>query len=45
MEKLIAQEELPSDSVEISKDLIGSGGSGEVYMANFGGLRAAAKVN
>eukprot|EP00904_Undaria_pinnatifida_P003328 jgi/Undpi1/12997/HiC_scaffold_7.g02661.m1 len=42
--ELIAQEELPSDCVEISDDLIGSGGSGEVYMADFGGLNAAAKV-
>lgn len=43
----MAQEELPADSVILhisEEDCIGSGGSGEVYLADFGGINAAAKV-
>ncbi|CAM9185909.1 unnamed protein product, partial [Ectocarpus sp. 8 AP-2014] len=45
LERLIKEEEIPQGSIEINRDLvIGSGGAGEVYMANYDGFNAAAKV-
>ncbi|CBJ28490.1 Amino acid-binding ACT/ Hypothetical leucine rich repeat kinase [Ectocarpus siliculosus] len=45
LERLIEEEEIPQGSIEIVRDLvIGSGGAGEVYMANYDGFNAAAKV-
>lgn len=40
----LAQIEIPEDDVEISKDLLGKGGFGAVYIADYGGRNAAAKV-
>ncbi|CAM9225162.1 unnamed protein product [Ectocarpus sp. 6 AP-2014] len=45
LERLIEEEEIPQGSIEIVRDLVlGSGGAGEVYMANYDGFNAAAKV-
>ncbi|CAB1101438.1 unnamed protein product [Ectocarpus sp. CCAP 1310/34] len=45
LERLIEEEEIPQGAIEIDGDLvIGSGGAGEVYMANYDGFNAAAKV-
>lgn len=38
------QLEIPPDQVEITADVIGKGGFGTVYLADFNGLNAAAKV-
>lgn len=36
--------EIPEDSVTISEDLLGKGGFGTVYIADYAGINAAAKV-
>lgn len=40
----LAQIEIPEDDVEISRDFLGKGGFGAVYIADYGGRNAAAKV-
>lgn len=39
------QIEISEDSVTISGDLLGKGGFGSVYIADYGGINAAAKVS
>lgn len=44
-EDLMRDEAIPEGDIEINLDLvIGSGGAGKVYMANYAGVNAAAKV-
>ena len=38
------QVEIPEDHVTITSDLLGKGGFGEVYLADYNGHNAAAKV-
>lgn len=38
------QIEIPEDQVTISEDLLGRGGFGTVYIADYDGINAAAKV-
>lgn len=43
-QRKLNQVEIPADQVFITNDLLGSGGFGEVYLADYNGYNAAAKV-
>ena len=43
-QRKLDQVEIPEDQVLITADLLGKGGFGEVYLADYNGHNAAAKV-
>ena len=43
-QRKLDQVEIPEDHVTVTGDLLGKGGFGEVYLADYNGHNAAAKV-
>lgn len=43
-QRKLDQIEIPEDHVTITNELLGSGGFGDVYLADFNGRNAAVKV-